>query len=127
MQRPRMDHWLDPATFLVMAYNKYGAIKVKLDGYVFDSKLEAARYKFLRELETAGAVSDIEVHPPFPCFVEGKKICLYKADFKYKNAQGEEVVEDTKGIQTDVFKLKKKLVEALYPGLEIQVISSPRA
>jgi hypothetical protein len=52
---------------------------------------------------------------------------LYKADFRYKNAQGEEVVEDTKGIQTDVFKLKKKLVEALYPGLEIQVISSPRA
>jgi hypothetical protein len=127
MQRPRMDHWPDSSTFLVMAYNKYGAIKVKLDGYVFDSKLEAARYKFLRELETAGAVSDIEVHPPFPCFVEGKKICLYKADFKYKNAQGEEVVEDTKGIQTDVFKLKKKLVEALYPGLEIQVISSPRA
>jgi hypothetical protein len=122
-----MDHWPDSSTFLVMAYNKYGAIKVKLDGYVFDSKLEAARYKFLRELETAGAVSDIEVHPPFPCFVEGKKICLYKADFKYKNAQGEEVVEDTKGIQTDVFKLKKKLVEALYPGLEIQVISSPRA
>ena len=127
MQRPRMDHWPDPSTFLVMAYNKYGAIKVKLDGYVFDSKLEAARYKFLRELETAGAVSDIEVHPPFPCFVEGKKICLYKADFRYKNAQGEEVVEDTKGIQTDVFKLKKKLVEALYPWLEIQVISSPRA
>ena len=122
-----MDYWPDPSTFLVMAYNKYGAIKVKLDGYVFDSKLEAARYKFLRELETAGAVSDIEVHPPFPCFVEGKKICLYKADFRYKNAQGEEVVEDTKGIQTDVFKLKKKLVEALYPGLEIQVISSPRA
>ena len=29
-----------------MAYNKYGAIKVKLDGITFDSKLEAARYKF---------------------------------------------------------------------------------
>lgn len=109
-----------------MAYNKYGAIKVKLDGYVFDSKLEAARYKFLKELESAGAVSDIEVHPPYPCFIEGKKICLYKADFKYKNANGEEVVEDTKGVQTDVFKLKKKLVEALYPGLIIQIVSSPR-
>ena len=109
-----------------MAYNKYGAIKVKLDGYVFDSKLEAARYKFLKELERAGAVSDIEVHPPYPCFIEGKKICLYKADFKYKNAKGEEVVEDTKGVQTDVFKLKKKLVEALYPGLIIQIVSSPR-
>ena len=109
-----------------MAYNKYGAIKVKLDGYVFDSKLEAARYKFLKELERAGAVSDIEVHPPYPCFIEGKKICLYNADFKYKNANGEEVVEDTKGVQTDVFKLKKKLVEALYPGLIIQIVSSPR-
>jgi hypothetical protein len=36
------------------------------------------------------------------------------------------VVEDTKGVQTDVFKLKKKLVEALYPGLIIQIVSSPR-
>ena len=109
-----------------MAYNKYGAIKVKLDGYVFDSKLEAARYKFLKELEQAGAVSEIEVHPPYPCFVECKNVCLYKADFKYKNARGEEVVEDTKGVQTDVFKLKKKLVEALYPGLIIKIVSSPR-
>ena len=107
--------------------NKYGAVKVKLDGITFDSKLEAARYKFLKELESAGAVSDIEVHPQFPCFVEGKKICTYIADFKYKNVKGDEVIEDTKGVLTDVFKLKKKLVEAIYPDVTIEVIHSPRA
>ena len=70
-------------------------------------------------------MSDIEVHPQFPCFVEGKKICTYIADFKYKNVKGEEVIEDTKGVLTDVFKLKKKLVEAIYPDVTIEVIQSP--
>ena len=49
-----------------------------------------------------------------------KKICKYFADF---GINGEDViVEDTKGVITQVFTLKKKLVEALYPGLVIQII-----
>ena len=108
-------------------YNKYRAKKVKIDDITFDSILESSRYLHLKELLEHNLISDLEIHPPYPCEVNGKKVCVYKADFRYKNKQGETVVEDTKGIQTDVFKLKKKLVEALYPGLEIQVISSPRA
>ena len=56
-----------------MAYNKYGAIKVKLDGYVFDSKLEAARYKFLKELDNidhldfAGGTGRISGHLQHKC------------------------------------------------------------
>ena len=62
---------------------------------------------------------------PYECVVEGKKICKYIADFRYRC--GDDVmVEDTKGVITQVFSLKKKLVEALYPGLVIQIIKDPR-
>lgn len=47
--------------------------------------------------------------------------------FKYKNINGDDVIEDTKGIETPMFRLKKKLVEALYPGVEILVIKKAKA
>jgi len=109
--------------------SKYFAKRVEYDGIVFDSKLEAARYKILKRHEEAGEITDLEVQVDFPCVitVEGKdkKICSYVADFRYKR-DGEVVVEDTKGIITQVFTLKKKLVEALYPGLKILIVKDPR-
>jgi hypothetical protein len=104
-------------------FNKYNAKKVTIDGITFDSKLEGARYNHLKELESMGLISDIETHPPFPCVVNDKKVCLYKADFRYKNSEGAMI----KGIETPMFRLKKKLVEALYPGTEILVIKKPKA
>ena len=109
--------------------SKYFAKKTEYDGIMFDSKLEAARYKILRRYEDEGQISDLEVQVDFPCIVtvdgEDKKICSYVADFRYKR-DGEVVVEDTKGIITQVFTLKKKLVEALYPGTKILIVKDPR-
>lgn len=45
----------------------------------------------------------------------------YIADFKYIE-NGKIIVEDVKGIQTDVFKLKHKLFEKKYPDLELKII-----
>lgn len=92
---------------------KYGNRKTEIDGFVFDSLREANRYSELRILEKAGEIFDLELQPEFPCFVEGKKICVYIADFRYNNGKGE-VIEDAKGMKTAVYRLKKKLVEALY-------------
>ena len=45
---------------------------------------------------------------------------VYRADFSYYDKrQGKYIVEDTKGFQTDVYRLKKKLFEYRYPDLEI--------
>jgi hypothetical protein len=41
------------------------AQKVALDGHVFDSKKEAARYQDLKILELAGVIEDLEVHPKY--------------------------------------------------------------
>ena len=110
--------------------SKYFAKKTEYDGIVFDSKLEAARYKILKQLQQAGELSDLEVQVDFPCVVtvngEDQKICSYIADFRYKRGE-EVVVEDTKGVITQVFRLKKKLVEALYPGTKILIVKDPRS
>lgn len=100
--------------------HKYNAKKTEIDGFVFDSKAEAARYLELSILEKSGDISNLELQPEFLCEVNGKKICKYRADFRYIDHEtGKTVVEDVKGVKTDVYKLKKKLVEALY-GIEIQ-------
>lgn len=38
------------------------------------------------------------------------KPCCYFADFVYNDLSGRQIVEDTKGVRTDVYKIKKKLM-----------------
>ena len=104
-----------------MRKNKYNAQKTMVDGILFDSKREAARYMQLMLLERAGKISHLELQPVYECIVNGKKICSYKADFRYFTKNGN-IVEDVKGYITPMFKLKKKLVEAIYSGVTIEVI-----
>jgi len=104
---------------------KYGAIKTNVDGITFASKAEAARYVELKALEAAGEINGLELQPKFACVIDGKKVCDYFADFAYFTRK-KRVIEDVKGIETAVFRLKKKLVEALYPGVEIEVVKSAR-
>lgn len=61
----------------------------------------------------------LELQPKYPLTVNGEKICTYIADFKYWDAQkNAEIVEDVKGVRTPVFRIKSKLVKALY-GIDI--------
>ena len=101
-----------------MRFNKYGNIKTEVDGIKFDSKAEARRYSELKLLEKAGEISNLELQPRYDIKIGGKYIAHYKADFRYFTAE-EAVVEDVKGVKTPIYRLKKKLVEALYPGVKI--------
>lgn len=99
--------------------NKYHNKKVVVDGITFDSKKEAGRYRELKMLERAGAISDLRLQVPFELIPKqnGERACLYKADFVYIK-DGKMVVEDTKGIKTDVYKIKRKLMLYRY-GIKI--------
>ncbi len=97
--------------------NKYGAIKTTVDGIKFDSKKEAARYRALVLLQKAGHISDLSLQPRFDLIINGTKIGFYKADFKYTQ-DGKVVVEDVKGVLTPVYKIKKKMIKAIY-GFDI--------
>jgi len=98
--------------------NKYGAKKTTVDGITFDSKWEAQRWGELQAMERGGLVRDLERQVKYDIVVNGEKICRYIADFRYKmvNDDGstKEVVEDAKGFETADFKIKKKLMKAVY-------------
>lgn len=108
--------------------NKYRNQKTMVDGYLFDSKKEAARYGELKLMFRAKKLVALELQPKFPIVVNGKKICTYIADFSYDvpfigndSIPPVRVVEDVKGIKTPIYRLKKKLVEAIY-GVTIQEV-----
>ena len=93
--------------------SKYGAIKTEVDGITFASRAEANRYSELKLLEAAGEISRLELQPKYPLVVNGVKVAEYRGDFLYIQ-DGHKVLEDVKGVATPVFRLKKKLVNALY-------------
>lgn len=95
---------------------KYKAVRTTVDGIPFASKKEARRYEELKMLRVQRIVSDIQLQPKFKIEVNGKFICHYIADFCYiDHARHCSVIyEDVKGYKTPVYKLKKKLTEALF-------------
>ena len=100
--------------------SKYKNVKVKLDGITFDSKKEAVHYAYLKSLEKRGIITDLQLQTKLDFKIDGKKIFTYKPDFEYNDENGHHIV-DVKGIQTPVFKLKKKLIEAQYK-IKIEII-----
>lgn len=107
---------------------KYRNKKTQVDMYVFDSVLEARRYKQLALLERAGEIKNLKLQVPFllqESFRKNGKTYRkieYIADFVYEE-KGQIIVEDTKGIKTDVFKIKQKLFEYKYPNLSLKIIT----
>ena len=100
---------------------KYENTPTRYDGHRFDSSSECDYYKHLLKLQRAGAVQMILRQVPFHLTSNSENIAKYVCDFQvfYKNGTIEFV--DVKGIETDMFKLKKKLVESQYP-VEIKVL-----
>jgi hypothetical protein len=100
--------------------SKYGNVRQKIAGYTFDSLAEANRYLVLRQMESDGEIARLEVHPRFSLDVNGTRVCEYIGDFRYSRGTMS-FVEDVKGVRTDVYKLKKKLMLAILriPVIEI--------
>ncbi len=102
-----------------MSKTKYRAVRTEVDGIWFASKKEAARYGELTLLLRAGKILDLKLQPRFPCRVNRELICTYVADFAYTDASTDRrIIEDAKGFKTPIYKLKRKLVKALF-GFDI--------
>lgn len=108
--------------------SKYRNRKIVVDNIKFDSNLEAERYRQLKLLQRAKQISNLRLQVPF-LLQEGfkkngkthRKI-EYIADFVYEE-NGQTVVEDTKGMKTETFKIKQKLFEYKYPDLNLKIIT----
>ena len=97
--------------------NKYNAVKTRIDGITFDSKKEARYYGELKLRVMAGEVSHFLMQVPL--ILPGG--VRYRLDFLEFWMDGSVHYIDAKGVQTAVFKIKKKQVEALYP-ITIEVV-----
>jgi uncharacterized protein DUF1064 len=101
--------------------NKYGAIRVKCDGITFHSKREAARYRELLLLVKAKQIKDLVLQPKFPIEINGQHVCNVIGDFEYIEGKIW-VVEDVKGFDTAISKLKRKMVKAFYQTVDWRVV-----
>ncbi len=119
---------------------KYHAQKVTFDGMEFDSKREMLRWQELRALERNCEIFRLrrqvrfELIPaqyaPDVVTKTGKKKrgaclerkCDYIADFVYTDGStGETVVEDAKGMKTEVYKIKRKLMLYIH-GIRVKEV-----
>lgn len=98
---------------------KYGNVGVEIDGIKFMSKREAARYVELRMLKVAGLITDLRLQVPYELNEGGTYSYKYIADFVYLDERGIEIIEDSKGYKTEVYKKKKLLMLKIY-GIEIK-------
>lgn len=112
------------------ACRKYGNRKTVVDGITFDSKLEARRYSELKLLERAGEITDLQLQVKYTLIpsqkLNGKVVeraVTYTADFVYVlKSSGETVVEDTKGMKTDKYILKRKMM-LYFHGIRIKEVT----
>lgn len=127
-----------------MKKSKYGNKKVTAMGRKFDSIGERDRYFYLSEAQRRGEIKNLRCQVKFPMVVNDLHVCDYFADFVYEKHTSPrlvinksearlcnldlvdfvEIIEDFKGVQTDVFKLKRKLMRACH-GQEIKIVKKP--
>lgn len=115
---------------MIYKFNKYKNTKINIDGISFDSKKEAKRYNELKLLEKLGKIKDLELQKKYVLLpsqpkkdgLRSERECSYHADFSYTIVDtGRQVVEDVKGMKTEVYKIKRKLFKYFY-GMDIYEI-----
>ena len=125
--------------------NKYHNKKYTYLGIKFDSLKECRRYSELRLLEQSGKIKDLELQKEYELipaqydestevYTKGlhkgepkpgrllERAVVYRADFVYTDCEtGQQVVEDTKGMRTKEYVIKRKLLLWRY-GIKIKEI-----
>jgi hypothetical protein len=97
------------------AKNKYHAIRTQnADGTWSDSKKEARIDSKIMLLKYDETVAAIERKIKYPLVVNGVNCGNYICDWTVYRKDGTREVYDAKGVKTTVYKLKKKLVAAIY-------------
>ena len=105
--------------------SKYRNKITELDGIKFHSAKEAKRYSELKLLEKAGAICNLKLQvgyqliPPMRINDKHYRAISYYADFVY-NENGITVCEDVKSMQTDIFKIKLRLMKQVH-GIDIKI------
>lgn len=102
--------------------SKYKNCRLKVGGQKFDSIAEYNRYLVLKDMERNGEIHNLECQKPFVLFDNRK----YIADFYYIQ-RGKKVVEDVKGFETQVFKIKRDLFLWIYSDIKFLIVRKGKA
>ncbi len=101
--------------------NKYHNIKTTYDDITFDSRKESQVYARLKTMERFGLIKDLklqveyELMPKFELNDKTYRKTTYRADFTYVSVEDDKLhVIDVKGVKTDVYKLKKKMMAYIH-------------
>lgn len=97
---------------------KYGNRKVVTEDGTFDSEKEYRRWRELKLMERAGEIHSLQRQVPYVLIPSqrdenGRVIereVRYVADFAYREKPNRLVVEDTKGMKTREYIIKRKLL-----------------
>lgn len=115
-------------TFRQKYDSKYGAKRTTYAGRKFDSKGEAGYAEQLDWLLKAGEIKEVIPQFKISLDVNGVHICNYFVDFKVITKHDSVEFHEYKGYETEVWKMKWKLLQALLheiePGAELVVIKS---
>lgn len=109
--------------------NKYKNKKVEYKGIKFDSQQELDFYLFLLQQLVKGEITEITLQPEFVLIpnyeYQGvkKRGVKYSADFEVKTKQGNVVVYDVKGMETQQGNLRRKMFEINYPEIVLQWVA----
>ncbi|MCD8266119.1 MAG: DUF1064 domain-containing protein [Prevotellaceae bacterium] len=111
--------------------SKYSNRRCEYRGKKFASLLERDRYIVLSGWERQSLIQGLETQASFqllPKWTEGgrcvRRAASYVADFTYRLPSGRLVVEDTKGVETPVFRLKEHMMHHLL-GVDIRKVRQP--
>ncbi|MCA9329216.1 DUF1064 domain-containing protein [Candidatus Saccharibacteria bacterium] len=94
--------------------NKYNAVKQTYNGYSYDSKFEAKCAYELDLRQRAGEIQSWERQFKISIDINGTHICNYYCDFRLLLNDNSYELLEAKGIETDVYRIKRKLLEAVW-------------
>jgi len=94
--------------------NKYHSKRTEYGGEIFHSKKEANFAWELDMRKKARDIKDVKRQVKIPLDVNGYHICNYIIDFVVIENDGTETWTECKGFETETWRLKWKLTEAVY-------------
>lgn len=102
--------------------NKYGNKTCRCwKGHQHDSTYEAMYCNKLNILEKAGDIQSYKTQVRYTFKINGSTICSHYPDFEVVENDGRLVIHEFKGAETEVWRIKKKLFQALYPEIPYYV------
>lgn len=96
---------------------KYRNKKCRYGNRTYHSRREASDALWLDSLLKQGKIKEVKAQHKIPIYVNDKFICSHYVDFKVTLNSGEEIMVECKGFWTELYRLKLKLVHAVYPDM----------